>query len=129
MIEFYTAYPPSVNNYYVKTRNGVHISAAGKRFRKAVIQDVKEQLAGLDIIDHKVTVDLIFWIPDKRRRDIDNLVKPIFDAITHADLWTDDCQVDQFTAYRGELVKGGASYVRIREAGPRIPPMRADYIE
>lgn len=35
----------------------------------------------------------IFYVPDRRRQDVDNLMKLVLDAGTRAKLWKDDCQV------------------------------------
>ena len=53
IFELYTAYPPSVNNYYVKTQRGVFISQKGKKFRDQLIMDAHEQLDGM--LDRKST--------------------------------------------------------------------------
>lgn len=45
--------------------------------------------------------------PDRRKRDLDNLTKALFDALTHAGAYLDDCQIDQFTMNRSEVIKGG----------------------
>lgn len=119
--ELYTAYPPTVNNYYVKTQRGLFISAKGKKFRDTLIKDVLEQLAGMEAIDYKIRVEIVAWPPDKRIRDLDNIKKPLFDAMTHAGVWVDDSQIDQDFTYRGEPVFGGALYIKVSEAGPLIP--------
>lgn len=35
----------------------------------------------------------VFYMPDRRRRDLDNLLKTVMDAGTQAGVWRDDCQV------------------------------------
>lgn len=120
--ELYTEFPPSVNNYYVKTQRGLFISQKGRKFRDQLIKDAHDQLSGMEPIDCKVRIDIVAWVPDNRKRDLDNLVKPIQDAISHAHIWGDDSQVDQLVVYRGEKVApNGALYIRISEAAPRIP--------
>ncbi|QVJ07732.1 putative holliday junction resolvase [Vibrio phage vB_ValP_VA-RY-3] len=120
--ELYTDFPPSVNNYYVKTQRGLFISQKGRKFRDQLIKDAHEQLGGMDPIECKVRIDVVAWVPDNRKRDLDNLVKPIQDAISHAHIWGDDSQVDQLVVYRGEkAAPNGALYIRISEAAPCIP--------
>lgn len=53
--------------------------------------------------------------PDRRRRDIDNLLKACFDSITHAGIWQDDSQVDRIEIERGDIISGGALMIEIRE--------------
>lgn len=120
--ELFTAFPPSVNNYYVKTQRGVFISAKGKKFRDQLIKDAHEQLSGMEPIDCKVRIDVVYWMPDRRKRDLDNLVKPLQDALTHAHIWGDDSQVDQLCVFRGTVAPPeGGCYIRISEAAPCIP--------
>lgn len=120
--ELYTAYPPTVNNYYVKTQRGIHISQKGRKFRDQLITDFHEQLEGMPKIEGKVRIDVIAWVPDNRKRDLDNLMKPVMDAMTHAGFWSDDSQVDQMSVYRGtKVAPEGACYIRVSEAAPCIP--------
>lgn len=119
--ELYTSYPPTVNNYYVKTQRGVFISQKGKKFREEVVKDVLEQLGGMPPIEGRIRVEIVFWPPDNRARDEDNIKKGLYDALTHAKVWIDDSQIDQSFSYRGEKVFGGRLYIKVSEAGPLIP--------
>jgi crossover junction endodeoxyribonuclease RusA len=119
--ELYTEYPPTVNNYYVKTQRGVFISEKGRKFRDSLIRDAMEQLGSMPSISGKVRVEIVAWAPDKRKRDLDNIKKPLFDAMTHAGLWDDDSLIDQDFTYRGDTVPGGRLYIKVSEAAPCIP--------
>lgn len=119
--ELYTKYPPTVNNYYVKTQRGLFISQKGKKFRADVVKDVLEQLAGMETITQKIRVEIVAWPPDARIRDLDNIKKPLFDALTQAGVWADDSLIDQDFTYRGEKVFDGALYIKVSEAAPLIP--------
>jgi len=120
-IEFYLPFPPSVNNYYVKTARGVYISNKGRKFRDQAAESVIEQLPGL-VIPDRLLFQAVLFPPDNRRRDMDNYNKPLMDALTHIGLWGDDVQVDQLMIYRGETLKPkGMTFVRISLAGPVLP--------
>lgn len=120
--ELYTSYPPTINTYYTRTQRGLFISTKGRKFRDELIKDFHEQLGGMSKITGKVRIDVIAWVPDNRVRDLDNIMKPVMDAMTHAGFWEDDCQVDQMCVYRGAKVSPkGACYIRVSEAAPIIP--------
>ena len=53
-----------------------------------------------------VAVEIEAHMPDKRRRDLDNLLKGLFDALTHAGVWMDDSQVDDFRVRRARHPDG-----------------------
>ena len=59
--------------------------------------------------------------PDKRRRDIDNFAKAIFDALTHAQVWLDDSQVDDLRIIRGPVMRYGEAIVEIEEDPAKAP--------
>jgi crossover junction endodeoxyribonuclease RusA len=60
-------------------------------------------------------VDLQVSKPDKRIRDLDNLLKVVLDAITHAKVWDDDSQIaDLRIRWRGP---GETMTVTIEEIG------------
>ena len=115
-------FPPSVNNYYAKTRNGIFIKAKGKKFREDVISAVNEQGCYMLGLEEKLKAIVIIHWPDKRVRDIDNYLKGLFDAITHAGVWVDDKQVRCMMVFDGENVKDGKVVVAIKEDGGfRVP--------
>jgi len=125
--ELYLPYPPTVNSYYVQTRNGRFISGKGKAFRESVAQAIREQLPDVKL-DASVLVEVVLYAPDARKRDIDNCTKALLDALTKAGLWTDDELVDQLFLYRGALARpSGSCFVRITDAGPRIPIGMTDF--
>ena len=122
IFELYTSYPPSINNYYVKTQRGVFISQKGKKFRAQLIKDAHEQLGGMIPLTERLRLEVVMWVPDNRARDQDNILKPIQDAMIHANLMVDDSQIDQTFVYRGvKMQPEGALYIRVSHAAPCIP--------
>lgn len=59
----------------------------------------------------KITADA----PDKRRRDLDNILKSLLDALVHAGFAEDDEQFDDISVVRGEQVAGGRVGIKITE--------------
>ena len=122
-------FPPTINSYYLK---GKIISSRGRVFREAVEQECHEQSAmNLNIME-RIECATILYPPDSRTRDLDNYMKALQDAITHANVWGDDKQIDYGEQYRGIIVKGGACKVRIRVFEGMLLPFNNhiwDYIE
>lgn len=122
-------WPPSVNNYWhqrVVAPKGkramamTYISEAGKTFKANVQAAVIATLKAKPVpLDGRLAVAILLHQPDRRGRDIDNVVKPLLDALTAAGVWLDDSQIDRLQVQRGSIAKGGRAEVRvetIREA-------------
>ena len=54
---------------------------------------------GWEITDEPVKITCVFSLPDKRRRDLDNLMKAVKDALNDI-VWQDDCQVQMIDAQK-----------------------------
>lgn len=120
-VELYSPFPPSINNYYVKTRNGVFISKKGSEHRERVIEAVAEQLGPFDPIIQAIHMSVVWFMPDRRKRDLDNYLKPLLDGFTHSGIYLDDSQINQLFVYRGVVLPpSGSVFVRISEAAPII---------
>lgn len=117
-LDFYIPFPPTVNSYYIKGRI---ISGKGREFRLEVAEIINEQRANVGLVE-KLWVGVILYMPDSRRRDLDNYMKSLLDSLTHAGVWEDDKQIDQLNIARGTIMKGGLASVYITEAGPVYPP-------
>lgn len=119
--EIYLPFPPTVNNYYSRSKHaGVFISQKGRKYRAQVEEAVVQQCPGLHITD-RMLVEVVLFPPDKRVRDVDNYNKSLLDALSHAGLWEDDQLIDQLFMYRGEVrSRRGIAYIRVSEAGPVI---------
>lgn len=110
-------WPPSNNRYYRHNRGRTHISKEGETYRDRVAQIIKDEM--LDIgITASVKIRIECHMPDRRRRDLDNLQKAAFDALTKAGFWQDDQQVDDYRVKRMPVVKGGRLELTITELEP-----------
>ena len=120
-IQLYLGFPPTINSYYVKTARGIFISKKGREFRESVQKRKIEQLGDAACTATSISLDIVLYPPDRRKRDLDNYLKGLMDAITHTGLWGDDSYVDQLNVSRGVVVKGGLSFLRLQKGGSLLP--------
>ncbi|GDN20868.1 TPA: RusA family crossover junction endodeoxyribonuclease [Escherichia coli] len=113
-IEFVLPYPPTVNTYWRRRGSTYFVSKAGERYRRDVALIVRRQRLKLNL-SGRLAIKIIAEPPDKRRRDLDNILKAPLDALTHAGLLIDDEQFDEINIVRGKLVPGGRLGVKICE--------------
>lgn len=96
-------WPPSVNRYWRTFRGRMLVSAEGREYRQAVFRVCN----GLIPITGLVEVSIVATRPDKRKRDLDNLLKATLDACT-GHLWLDDSQIWKLAIqWAPEIQKGG----------------------
>lgn len=111
-------FPPTVNTYWRFTKTGVLISASGRLYRANAIASVVEQLKRIPKpMTESVQITLKLSPPDKRRRDLDNYLKAIFDSLTHAGVWEDDSQIKRMDIGWSDIVKGEAAEIIIHPFG------------
>ena len=114
MIEITLPFPPSQNHYYRRYRNRVVISERGRAYRKEIAMMMRI-VRSKRFNTARVRVSVILNPPDRRKRDLDNYLKIVFDAVTNSGTWDDDSQVDEIHIKRGEIIKGGTCVVTIEE--------------
>ncbi|MFA7235766.1 MAG: RusA family crossover junction endodeoxyribonuclease [Phycisphaeraceae bacterium] len=101
-------YPPSVNHYWRHYRGHVVISREGRTFR----ENVRALLAAPGRAGNgprkppsggRIALCMDAFPPDRRRRDLDNIQKPVLDALEHAEMYEDDSQIDLLLTRRGPI--------------------------
>jgi len=113
MIELALPWPPSVNRYWRTFQGRMIISADGRTYRKAVADQVLIQ-RGAKHYANKMRVEIEAYRPDNRRRDLDNLLKAVLDACTHAGVWEDDSNIVDLRIYWADSI-GGMLKVKVSE--------------
>jgi len=111
VVSFSLDYPPSVNSYWKRNRNGsVRISDKGVKYK----QTVKALLHGRTKLTGRLKGSFVVNVPDRRRRDLDNTLKAILDSM-QGHVFLDDEQFDEITVKRGAVVKHGRIDVELYE--------------
>jgi len=103
--------PPSVNNYWLDS------GKAQKRLSKRAyhfIEAMKRFVQPLQYMgDVQVIID--YHMPDKKVRDIDNILKPCLDALTKCGLIGDDSQVKSLLVNARPIVAGRQIDIQVRK--------------
>ncbi len=107
-------WPPSGNHQHGRTKAGkTYLKASTKTYRN----DVGWLAKRIDTFGtRRIALHIQVFAPDKRARDLDNLVKSAQDALMHAGVFKDDSQIDDLHVQREQIRKGDACLiVRITE--------------
>lgn len=76
-----------------KTGKAVYYTPARiKEWQNEVAWRAKEAMGGTEPVADRLFVILHFWLPDNRRRDLDNLSKGVLDGCNKI-VWNDDQQI------------------------------------
>lgn len=111
MIVLTLPWPPSLNTYWRSPTTGklagrTLLSEAGRRYRQDLISRAQAERWGKVADKSRLSVQIDAWMPDKRRRDLDNILKAALDGLTHAGVWEDDSQIDHLSIRRVQTLGG-----------------------
>jgi crossover junction endodeoxyribonuclease RusA len=105
MIKFTLPWPPSVNSYWRRNGGRYFISGQGTRFRMDT-QHICLKYRGHFESKDRLSVIIDAFPPDRRRRDLDNIQKGLFDSLQHSGVYVDDNQIDQILITRQTQLLG-----------------------
>jgi crossover junction endodeoxyribonuclease RusA len=121
LVKLELPWPPSANHYYRRVGPRTLISRAGREFRRQVAQILATRHLSPALSRLAVTVEV--FPPDRRKRDADNLLKSLLDALQHGGAFPDDSRIVWLLTYRVQVVPGGRVVVTIRDlAAGQQPP-------
>lgn len=116
-------YPPSVNTYKtigrtIRTKTGKIYqqkvnSPLTKRFYYEVWMAVRQKTQ-LGFGSAPISLDIEVYPPDKRKRDLDNILKVLIDSLQKANVFDDDSQVSRLFVERRSIISQGQIIVRIQ---------------
>jgi crossover junction endodeoxyribonuclease RusA len=97
-------WPPSINHYWRHTKNGHYISAEGKGYRNFVYHACNAHRNKYPS-DKRLRVSIEAYPPDRRKRDLDNILKSLLDSLQYACVYEDDSQIDFLSIRRNVLLQ------------------------
>ncbi len=113
-------FPPSVNSYWRtvmrpakggRQRPTVLVSDEGQAYQKTVFYETIGDRGCVG--NQRIALRILLEMPDRRRRDVDNYLKSLLDALTYARVWNDDSQIDLLIVERGQVKAPGSVKIQI----------------
>ena len=93
LISISLPWPPTANTYWRRKGERYFITPKGIEYRKlTTIRSLPYHHS--ELYDKRLSVFVAAFPPDKRRRDIDNILKVLIDSLQYAEIYHDDCQID-----------------------------------
>jgi crossover junction endodeoxyribonuclease RusA len=107
------AWPPSNNNLYTVARGRKILSEEGRAYRDAAIMQIASQRTVGRMAGH-VSVRIIAYPPDRRRRDLDNLLKMPLDCLVKSGVISDDSMIHSLAIEWGAVSERPRIVVRLQ---------------
>lgn len=101
-------YPPSANHIWRHVKGRVLLSEKGRLYKRSVAMCVLAQVGLCEAITGPIALVMAVVPPDRRRRDLDNVLKITLDSLTHAKVWGDDSQLKRIELQMCEPMRGGS---------------------
>lgn len=94
--------PPAKSNRYRVARGRLYRDNSVVAFEEQLILATRRaiQEQGWACLEEPAALRIFLWFPDRRRRDLDNALKSILDALTKGGAYHDDSQVAELHVYR-----------------------------
>jgi crossover junction endodeoxyribonuclease RusA len=111
-------FPPSVNSYWGFKGSRRFLTARAKSFKTLVNAEFLRS-GHEGFANERLQITIALYPPDKRIRDIDNVVKSTLDALCQSGVFNDDGQIDVLHVTRENVIKWGAAKIILE---PMPPP-------
>lgn len=98
-------WPPSINHYWRHAKGRHYISLEGTTYREMVFWTTTKFRGQFKPTD-RLSIHIDAYPPDRRKRDLDNVLKSLLDALQHAGIYEDDGQIDHLSIRRVNSVEG-----------------------
>lgn len=104
-IQLTLPWPPTANTYWRRNGNCYFISPKGISYRNQVKLSCPSYRNAFQEKD-RLSLSILSFPPDRRRRDIDNILKCLLDSLQHASVYVDDNQIDVINITRMPTLAG-----------------------
>lgn len=111
---FSMPYPPSVNQIWRRSKFSTYLSKVGRDYYVRAVLQISAAFKAPTLMG-RLCVAVKIYPPDRRKRDVDNILKATFDACTRAKVWGDDSQIEKLLIERCAVEKGGRIEILIEE--------------
>ena len=115
-LAFSLPWPPSVNRYWRHGRGRVYLAPAGRQFIELVRNAIPMFHDAWET--ERVFLEVEAYPPDRRRRDIDNILKALLDGLEKGSVFRDDSQVKKLRVEMLEPIKGGKLDIKVGTIEP-----------
>lgn len=113
MLRYELPYPPSTNGLFFNATKGRRKTIAYRNWLDAAGWQIVEQ--GRRSVHGPVSISVALVKPDKRKRDLDNLMKPILDLLVEMGCIDDDSFVKRISVQWAEGGPGCAVIIQQAE--------------
>lgn len=120
VVELTLPWPPALSHYYRRVRGRTFLSPAAREYLEGTTALIR---AAGKRLRPPYRVQVAAFPPDRRRRDLDNLLKPVLDCLRRGGLIQDDHLVHELEARFGSPVEDGALWVRVTSLEARSGTM------
>lgn len=112
MLTLTLPWPPSLNSYWNFNGSRRFIGKKGLAFRAQVFKIAHNPTQTLK---GPITLNIDAYPPDKRKRDLDNILKSLNDSLEYARVFENDNQIAKLIVTRREVEAPGRLVVTIEE--------------
>ncbi len=112
-VELTLPYPPSANRLWTRTSKGMRKTDTYSAWLKVAGYMALAQKQPAVIGPYKMSIQAMR--PDRRRRDIDNIIKSVSDLLQSVGVIEDDCDCEMVSARW--VTSGDPLFVRVEPAG------------
>lgn len=113
-VSFFVEGNPVPKQSYRAVKGGGYTDPRVKNWANTVAHVAKMNMIDKDLFTGNISVELQFFLPDKRRKDWDNLAKNVMDALNGI-VYRDDSQVTMATIEKAYDKNEPGVYVLIME--------------